>query len=94
VPFGISLMRVVGRDPHPAIPDNDRTGAVLAFRDGTLERAIVGRMILHMNRETLFPGDETGAFGNCPALQRAIEFKAQVIVQLARPVLVYHKPLP
>ena len=41
-----AILRVAFRLPRPAIPDNDRAAPIFAFRDRSLEVAIVERMVL------------------------------------------------
>ena len=68
-----------------------RARAVLAFRDRALEAAVVDRMVLDVHRHALVGGIEARAFRHRPALQRAVELEAKVVVKAARGVLLDHE---
>src|SRR5262249_7540656 len=67
--------RVAVRMPAAAVPDQHRAAAVLALRNGALERVVLDRMILHLNRQTLLARDEARTAGNRPALHHAVELE-------------------
>ncbi len=82
----------LGCPPTP-IPQHDRPGAVSCGND-PLEFAIVDRMILGPDREPLDGGIEAWPLRHRPALQDAIEFQAEVIVQPPRVMLLHDEEVP
>ena len=51
LPLLEALLRILERYPHPPIPHDHRTGAVLALGNDTLELRILERMVLGLHRE-------------------------------------------
>src|SRR5690606_4631692 len=88
VTFGIALFGVADGRPAAAVPDDHRAAAIFTFRNRSFEAAIIERMILDVDGKALVARDEARAFGYRPALQHAIHFKPQVVVQPARGVLL------
>ena len=86
--LGVGLLRIFQRNPDAAIPDNHITGAVMPFRNAALERRVIERMVFDMHRQALDLGVERRPFRHRPALQRAIEFQAKVIMQVRSVVLL------
>src|ERR1700746_2061200 len=89
--LGEPLVRIALRRPRAAIPDQHGAAAVLALRDGAFEVLIVDRMIFHFHREALLAGHEARSLGDGPALEHAVEFEAEVVMQAARRVLLDHE---
>src|SRR4051812_35698763 len=79
--------------PAPAIPYDHGAAAIFAFRNVALEVEVLHRMIFGAHRKTLLADDHAGTLGDRPALQRAAEFQAQVVVHATRVVLL-HDELP
>ncbi|MNL15333.1 hypothetical protein D3C87_1363140 [compost metagenome] len=77
----VGLGRVVLRNPHPTVPDNDIAGAIVTFGDAALEGGVVQRMVFDVHCQTLDLGVEGRAFWHCPALERTIELQAEVVMQ-------------
>src|SRR5690606_41916209 len=75
------LPRVSFRHPRPAIPDNDRAATIFAFRDRSLEVAIVERMVLDMDGQPLFRRHKARAASDRPALEHAVHLQPEIIVQ-------------
>ena len=75
VPLGIGLVRVAFGNPLPTIPDHDRAAAVLAPRNGALERIVFNRVILDVHGEPFFAGIEAGPACDRPAFHHAVEFE-------------------
>ena len=63
------------------IPNHDGAAAILPFWNSTFKVDVVHRMILHMHGQTFYRCICRRAFGNRPAYQCTINFKAVVIVQ-------------
>ena len=59
-------------------------GSVLTRRNGALEPGVLQRMILDLDRQALVARIEARTLRHRPALQHAIEFEAEVVVQAAR----------
>ena len=89
--LGVTLVGVGLRDPFPTIPDDDLAGAVIPRRDLALERAVFHRVVFDMHREALFAGHEARSARHGPALQNAIEFEPEVVMQPCRRVLLHHE---
>src|SRR5690606_3009881 len=86
--LGIAFLGIAKGRPRAPVPEDDRAPSVLALRDGAFEIAIVERMILDMDGETLLAGNQAWALGDRPALERAVHLEAQIVVQAARRVLL------
>ncbi len=86
--LGIGFLRIFQWNPHAAIPDNHITGAVMPFRNAALEGRVIERMVFDMHGQSLDFGVEGRPFRHRPALQRAIEFEAKVIMQVRGVVLL------
>lgn len=69
------------RFPIAPIPEHDRAAAVLTFRNGAFEVAIVQRVILDLDCQPLVVRVEGWAFGDSPGFKDAIELEPQVVVQ-------------
>src|SRR5207253_2825018 len=63
------------------VPDLDRAGAILAFRDLPLEGGVVQRMVLDVDGEVLRAGLERHALRHRPARQHAVALQPEVVVQ-------------
>ena len=74
--------RVAQQLIRAAIPQHHAAGAVVAFGDYAFEAAVFDRVILHHHGEALFGGIERGAFGNGPRFQRAVDFQAEIVMQM------------
>ncbi len=79
--LAIALLRITLRYPHAAIPDDHIARAVMPGRNGALERGIFQRVILHMHCQPAHARVKAGALGDRPALQRAIQLQAKVVMQ-------------
>src|SRR4051794_26494872 len=82
------------RFPVTDIPYVDMPGTILMFRNVTLEVDIVERVVFHMDCKPFVGWIEAWSLGDRPAFQRATEFKPEVIVQLARMMLLHHEAQP
>ena len=76
---GLLLDELVGA----RVPDLDRAGAVLAFRDLAVERRVLERMVLDVDGEMLLAGLERDALRDRPARERAVPLETEVVVQPA-----------
>jgi hypothetical protein len=83
--------RVALGHPLAAVPDDHRARTVLPGRDGAFEVGIRDRMVFDVHRHALHAGIEARALGHSPALERAVEFEPEVVMQLARMVLLHHE---
>ena len=89
-------VRAALRLPIAAVPQLNRSAAILALRDRALEVAIVERMVLDLDREALIVRIERGTPRHRPGLEHAVEFETEVVVKARRVVLLNDKtpPLP
>ena len=62
-------------------PDQDRAAAVLALGMVPSNAAVLERMVLDLDREPLFAWDEARALVTRPALEDAVQFKPEIVVQ-------------
>ena len=88
------VLRLLGalRRPKTAIPHLHGAAAIFAFRDRAFEVAIVEGMIFHLHGQAFVGGIDRRAFGDCPRLEDAVQLQSQVVVQMARGVLLNHVP--
>src|SRR5262245_51778060 len=91
IALAVALVWVAVGLPGAALPDHHRAAAVFALRDGSLEVAVLERMILHLHGEALVGGVEAGPLGHRPALQGALELEPEVVVESAGRVLLDHE---
>jgi len=82
------LARVADRLPCAVVPDDHLAGAVLSLRDRPFEARVVDRMVLDLHGHALVVRVEAGSLRYRPALQRAVELEAKVVVQASRRVLL------
>ncbi len=68
-------------NPVTAIPELDRSPAILALWNRTFEVAVIEWMILDFKGQTLVMGIERRAAGHRPGLEDAVQFEAEVVVQ-------------
>src|SRR5215471_21620125 len=87
----VALVRIAYGLPGPAVPHHHRAAAVLALRNGALEAAVFERMILYLHGQALVSGVEARPLGYRPALERAVELEAEIVVELAGCVLLNHE---
>src|SRR5258706_10969857 len=86
----VTLAVLVGRI-GAAVPHDHFARAVLLGGNHAFERGVVVRVVLGHDGEALVRGVERGASGNRPGLEHAVAFQPEVVVQLARRVLLYHE---
>ena len=90
--LAVGLGRIgVFRGPAAAVPQQHGAAAILALGDHPFEPAVIHGVVLDMNGEPLLAGIEAGTLRHRPALQDAIEFEAEIVMQAARGVLLYDK---
>ena len=88
------------------VPDRHRAGAVLALRDGALERAVLERVVLGVHGQVVLPRIGRHVLGDGPAHQHPVALEAEVEVhaagrvvllddeRVARALLLARAPLP
>ncbi len=81
-------------DPGAAIPQQHRAAAVFALRNNSLELTVIERVVLDMDRQSLFSRIEARPLGHRPALQDAVELEAEIIMEPARRMLLDDKAEP
>ena len=81
--LAIILVWIALRIPAAAIPDHDGAAAILTLRDRALERVVLDRMVLDMDRQALFARDQARPARHGPALHHPVELEPQIIVQPA-----------
>jgi len=86
----VTLAILVGRI-GAAIPHDHFAGAVLLGGNHALERGVVVGVVLGHDREALVHGVERRAAGNGPGLEHAVALQPEIVVQLARRVLLDHE---
>ena len=91
LPFLHALVWILERHPAPAVPDNDRPRAVIAFGDEPLEVPVLERVVFHVDRQALVGRVGGGPLGNRPGREHAADFEAQVPVEPARGVHMDHE---
>ena len=89
VAVAIALARVAVGQPGALVPDDHLAGAVLLRRDRALERVVRDRVVLDVNRHAPVVRVEARPLRHRPALHRAVELEAEVVVQPRRPVLLH-----
>ena len=92
--LAVAPPRIAFGTPRTAIPQYDRSRAVLLFRDHALEVAIGERMILDVDGEPLVRRIEAGALRHRPAFERSVELETEVVMQAAGRVLLHDKAQP
>ena len=85
------ILGLEGAEP-PVIPHDDRSGSVVPCRDDSLERAVLQRMVLDVDRQPLLLHARRGPFGHRPTLERSVQLEAEVVMHVARPVLLDDEP--
>src|SRR6185295_7415290 len=68
-------------DPRAPVPDLDRAGAVVSFRDDPLEMPVLEGVVLDLDGETLVARFETRPLRNRPAAEHAVELQPEIVVQ-------------
>ena len=74
--------------PRPAIPQEHRASAVLFGRDDAFEVAVLDGVILGLHRETANARIEARAFRHGPAQEHAVQLETEVVVHVARAMLL------
>src|SRR5262249_23032805 len=85
------LARGLGlHEPEAAgVPHDRRPRAVVALGDHAFEVAILERVVFDVHGQALLVRAHRGPLGYGPALQHAVDLKAQVVVEPSRRVLVH-----
>ena len=76
--------------PAP-VPDRDRAGAVFAPRDLALERGVLQRMILRLDREMIDGRRIRDALRHGPADEHPVTLQPEVVVQPPSAMLLHHE---
>ena len=84
---------VLVRAPGPVVPEKHRAAAVFPGRDRPLERAVCERVVFDLDRQAFLRRIETRSLRHGPALQNAVVFETEVIMQAPRRVFL-HDELP
>jgi hypothetical protein len=80
--------------PLPPVPDHHGPSPVLTLGDDTFEGTILKRVILHVDGQRLHSGIHARPLGNRPAPERAVEFEAEIEVEVSSGVLLDHEGSP
>ena len=86
-----ALARVGERSPGAGVPDHHAPRPILPCGNRAFKARVGDRMVLHLHRHAFDRGIEARPFGHGPALHGAVEFKAEVIVQVTGPVFLDHE---
>jgi len=65
---------------YAAVPDHDRSAAILALGNRSFKVDIGNRVVLDMHGKALVTFCKWNAFGDRPRLQDTIHFQAEVVV--------------
>ncbi len=87
----ITRPRVADGLPRTAVPDDDRTRAILLRWNHAFEAGVRQRMILNLYRQALLRRVKAGSLGYCPAFQRTIQLQAEVVMQTPCGMLLDYK---
>ena len=71
-----------------AVPDDDRAGAVVAWRDHALEVGVLDRVVLDVDGQALLFRAHRRPLRHRPALEHPVHLEAQVVVEAPRRVLL------
>src|SRR5262249_41944886 len=93
VALGKTALRVIAV-PIAAVPQLHGATAILAFRNGALEVAVVERMVLHLDREPLVMRIERRTARHRPGLEDAVKLQAEIIMQPGCRMLLNHEAPP
>ena len=74
-----------------AVPDDDRAGAVVVGRNDAFEVAVLQRMILGGDRQTLLGRVQRRTLGHRPGDQDTVDLEPQIVVAAPRGVLLDHE---
>ena len=76
----VRLLRLPGSD----VPHLHRAGAIVAVRDRALERSVIQRMILDLDRQPLDRRVARRRLGHGPGFQHSVRLDAEIIMQPGR----------
>jgi hypothetical protein len=91
--FRETFARIADGGPPAAVPHDDTARSVVAGRNDALEVAVLQRMILDVHGEPLVGRVERRSLGHGPGHEHAVELEAEIVVQMARGMLVNHEEL-
>ncbi len=86
--------RISNRLPCAAIPNDDRTRPIFALWNGPFEAGVLDRMVLDLDCQPFLPRVKTRTFRNCPTLQHAVEFQAEIVMQSSGVMLLNDEKIP
>ncbi len=69
------------RRPCSRVPQHDGAAAILVLGDDPLERGIAHRMVFGADREALVVGIGARPLGHRPALEHAVDFDPEIVMQ-------------
>src|SRR5437763_1178639 len=78
--------------PGAAVPDDDVTAAVFAFRDDSFEVDVLDRMILDVHREMTSLGIAGDALRYCPADEHPVDLETKVVMHSSCPMSLDDEP--
>src|SRR5262245_25599751 len=87
-PLAIPFARILVWHPGAAIPQHHGARAVLLRRDDAFEAPVLEGMVLDVHGEPAHGWIQAGALRNRPRQQHPVELQPEVVVQLARCVLL------
>src|SRR5436190_1744193 len=65
-----------------AVPEHHRPGAIISFRYGAFESAILNRVILNLHRQPAIAAPIWKAFWHCPRFQHPLHLEAKIIMEM------------
>src|SRR5579883_1982048 len=89
--LGVALLGIALGEPMAAIPDHHGAAAIFSFWDDSLKVPVVDGVVFHLDGEPLLTRIETGAARDSPALEHAVEFQPEVVMQAARRMFLYYE---
>ena len=73
------------------VPNHHRAAAVLPLWNRAFEAGVVQRVIFHVHGQAAIASLQRWSFGHCPGAQYPFHLQAEIIVQIARGVLLNHE---
>ena len=90
----IHRLGVVQRLPLAAIPKQHGAAAVFTLGNHSLERSVIDRVILDLDRQPLIAGIEARSFGDGPTFEHVAQLQPEVVMEVRGGVFLNDKRPP